>query len=139
MRPELKALYQKILLDRAKSTLGFEKGPEAQHIIEAYNPVCGDQFKLFLDLDTDKVDHASYHGYGCAISKASTSLLIESIQGKNLDECRKLIDFFKQCMSGMATNPGEIYQALALSKEFPGRQQCAVLSWQAFENFIDGL
>ena len=79
MNDSLKELYNQIILERQKDLTGFEKREDAEVIIEAYNPVCGDKFNLYLDFEGKKVSKASYHGYGCALSKASTSLLIETL------------------------------------------------------------
>ena len=69
MTDSLKKLYNQVILDRQRDQSGFEKRDDAEVIVEAYNPVCGDKFKLFLDFDGDTISQASYHGYGCALSK----------------------------------------------------------------------
>ena len=92
MKDALKQLYNKLILDRQKDLTGFEKRENAQNVIDAYNPVCGDQFKIYLDLEGGDVTKASYHGYGCALSKAATSLLIEGLAHKSVDECKKFIE-----------------------------------------------
>ncbi len=136
MSEDLKKLYQAVLMERQKSTLGFQKREDAQHIIEAYNPVCGDQFQIYLDIENGFLQKVSYHGYGCAVSKASSSLLVESLSAKSLVDCRSQLQYFYQCMDGKETQPPEIYEALAMSKNFPGRQQCATLSWDAIQEFL---
>ena len=95
MKEDLKKLYSKLILEKQHDTSGFEKREDASHILEAYNPLCGDQFKLYLDLQDGQLVKASYHGYGCALSKVSTALLIERLQGKSIDESKELIlDYF---------------------------------------------
>lgn len=138
MKPELKQMYQKILLARARHPPGYRKLQHAQQV-EAYNPVCGDQFKLFVDIDGYRIRDIAFQGYGCAISKASTSLLVEKLKGKTLKECKAQIQYFHACMDNREAEADDIYKALALSKNFPGRQQCALLSWEALEKFLKNL
>jgi len=137
MKDALKQLYNKLILDRQKDPTGFEKRDDAQNVIEAYNPVCGDQFKLYLDFDREVISRASYHGYGCALSKAATSLLIEGLPGKTVHECKEFIAYFFNSQNNDDEQAPEIYKALAVAKKFPGRKQCTTLSWEAVSNFID--
>ena len=136
MKEDLKKLYSKLILEKQQDTTGFEKREDASHILEAYNPLCGDQFKLYLDLQDGQLVKASYHGYGCALSKVSTALLIERLQGKSIDESKELIlDYFNDLKSP-AAHSDEIIKALARAKSFPGREQCTVLSWKAAREFF---
>lgn len=136
MKDALKQLYNKLILERMKDPTGFEKRNDAQNVIEAYNPVCGDQFKLYLDFDGEVVSRASYHGYGCALSKASTSLLIEGLSGKTEYECKGFIEYYFRTLENNDEQAPEIYKALAVAKKFPGRKQCTTLSWEAVLDFI---
>ena len=138
MKQELKDLYHKMVLDRSRSTSGYQKNEQAPHQIEAYNPVCGDHFKIYVDIEDGTIQEISFHGYGCAISKAATSLLVESMKNQTLETCVKQLQYFFDCMDDQSDAP-EIYQALSMSKNFPGRRQCAELSWKAFENFVEDL
>jgi len=137
MKDALKQLYNKLILERLKDPTGFEKRDDAQNVIEAYNPVCGDQFKLYLDFEGDRITKVSYHGYGCALSKASTSLLIEGLPGKTEYECKEFIEYYFRTLENNDKQAPEIYKALAVAKDFPGRKQCTTLSWEALSNFID--
>ena len=136
MKDALKQLYNKLILDRQKDPIGFEKRENAQSVIDAYNPVCGDQFKIYLDLERGDVTKASYHGYGCALSKAATSLLIEGLADKSIDDCKKFIEYYFQSLDNNDGESPEIYKALAMAKEFPGRKQCTTLSWEAVSKFL---
>lgn len=135
MTDSLKKLYNHLILERQKDPSGFEKRENAHVKLEAYNPLCGDQYKLYLDFDGEVITQATYHGYGCALSKASTSLLIEGLRGKNTDECLEYIRWYRHSLDGHG-NPSELIKALALAKNFPGRQQCTVLSWEAVSNYL---
>jgi len=137
MNEQLKALYQKVLLTRQKSQQGYSKRPAAEVALEAYNPICGDQFTLYFDWSDDRLTQVSFHGYGCAISKASTSLLVEELEGCTLIEAQEVLNtFFAQMESSQADNPDDLRKALAVSKDFPGRAQCALLSWESFDDYL---
>ena len=136
MKEDLKRLYSKLILEKQHDTTGFEKREGASHILEAYNPLCGDQFKLYLDIQKDRVINATYHGYGCALSKVSTALLVEGLQGKSIDEGEDLIRKYLHDLKNPNENSDEIIKALARAKNFPGREQCTVLSWEAAREFI---
>ena len=137
MKDALKQLYNKLILERQKDPAGFEKRENAQFVLEAYNPVCGDQFKIYLDFEGEVISKASYHGYGCALSKAATSLLVEGLAGNSVNECLEFIKFYYRSLDRDHVEAPEIYKALAVAKKFPGRKQCIVLSWEAVLNFID--
>lgn len=136
MKDELKRLYSKLILERQKNPIGFERREDAEIVLEAYNPVCGDHFKLYLDIDGDVISKASYHGYGCALSKASTSLLIEELPGKTVDECKELIEFYFRSLENDDDEVPEIIKALAMAKNFPGRKQCTTLSWETVSKYM---
>ena len=82
---KLTALYQGVILQHNNAPQYFEKRLAAQHVIDAYNPLCGDKFKLFLDIENGTIVKATFHGYGCAISKVATSVLLSKIQGQNIE------------------------------------------------------
>jgi nitrogen fixation NifU-like protein len=136
MKDALKLLYNKLILDRQKDPTGFEKRKNAHNVIDAYNPVCGDQFKIYLDLEGGNITKVSYYGYGCALSKAATSLLIEGLADKSVDDCKKFIEYYFQILDNNDGESPEIYKALAMAKEFPGRKQCTTLSWEAVSKFL---
>lgn len=136
MSNSLKKLYHKIILERQRDLAGFEKREDADLILEAYNPLCGDKFMLYLDFQGDVIRRANYYGYGCALSKASTSLLIEGLPGKNLDDCQGLIESYFENLKEANVETEEIIKALSMARNFPGREQCVVLSWQTVLEFI---
>jgi nitrogen fixation protein NifU and related proteins len=136
MDSKLSQLYQGVIMKHNNEPFYFEKRTTAQHIIEAYNPMCGDKFKLFLDIENDIVTQATFHGYGCAISKASTSVLMKNIQGQPLSKIADLIaDYFK-IMENTSENTDEELTAFAAAKDFPGRIKCATLAWDSINEFI---
>ena len=137
MDSKLSQLYQGVILKHNNEPFHFEKRPTAQHIIEAYNPMCGDKFKVFLNIENGIVTHATFHGYGCAISKASTSVLMKKIQGQPLDEVVKLVkDYFKIIENTEGVSYDEELTAFAAARDFPGRLKCATLAWEAIDEFL---
>jgi nitrogen fixation protein NifU and related proteins len=143
---DITKLYQDFILKRSQDDQNFEKRPTAQHTLEAYNPLCGDKFKLFLDVENEVISKATFHGYGCAISKASTSVLIEKIQNKTYDEALILINAYfgvinpKNTEGPLSTVKTEVdadIQAFEVMQQFPERLTCATLSWQAALDFLE--
>ncbi|MEO1052315.1 MAG: Fe-S cluster assembly sulfur transfer protein SufU [Bacteroidota bacterium] len=141
---ELHHLYDEVILKHSKEPCQFYKMEDADIVLEAYNPVCGDQFKLYLKLQDDCISDISFHGYGCAISKASTSVLVDQLKGKPLQELPALIEGFLQVVDPKidinelkVTSP----ELLAFSKtrEYPGRLQCATLGWEELQHYIASL
>ncbi|MEM6723602.1 MAG: Fe-S cluster assembly sulfur transfer protein SufU [Bacteroidota bacterium] len=131
---DLKTLYQQTIRDYAKADRYYYKMDDAHESIEAYNPYCGDQFRLYLKWDGEAVESASFHGYGCAISKASTAILIEYIQGRSREEINQLIQQFNRILKkeSLPEDP-ENLKVFQAAKAFPGRETCATLSWEALE------
>jgi nitrogen fixation NifU-like protein len=136
MDEKLKQLYQGVILKHSRSPVNYEKKEDAAIKIEAYNPLCGDQFKLFMETEEDVVKSIHFHGYGCAISKASTSILVKKIEGKKIEEVEQLLqEYFDMLESGEA-HPDEELEAFAAAKSFPGRMQCATLSWESLQKWL---
>lgn len=125
-------MYHPIILRHNQHPVGFEKRPDAPHIVRAYNPLCGDKFSVALDIENGVVAQATFHGYGCAISKASTSVLVEKIRGKSLPEIRKILETFLRTVETGAPAPtDDETAAFAEARNFPGRMDCATLAWRA--------
>lgn len=135
-----KALYQQVIMQHNREPVAYEKRPEASIVIEAYNPLCGDQFKLYLEMGEGRVREVHFHGYGCAISKASASILVKKIRGKTVEEVRELIERFSRIVrpegGAIPENEDEEMAAFATAREFPARLQCAVLAWEALEKYL---
>lgn len=139
MDKRLKQLYQSVILQHNKSPYHYQINEAAPHQIEAYNPLCGDQFKLYLDIQEGKVHQASFHGFGCAISKSATSVLIKQIEGKSIAEIQELCATYRTvtdpAIKEITTKEEELL-AFEAAKAFPERLKCATLSWEALEAFF---
>jgi nitrogen fixation protein NifU and related proteins len=137
---DLTDLYQEVILDHNRRPRNFGVLENATHHAEGYNPLCGDRLKLFLKLDGDVITDVRFEGSGCAISKASASLMTDSLKGRDVATARSLFDRFHR----MVTTPpdrevddlGKL-SALAGVREFPVRVKCASLAWHTLKAALD--
>ena len=141
MDPQLRELYQEVILDHNKSPRNFKKLDTANRTAEGYNPLCGDKIDIFLDIEGDVVKDISFLGSGCAISKASASLMSTIIKGKSADEAKKLFEKFHDFITGKLDENASIEElgklaVLAGVKEFPMRVKCASLAWHTMINAL---
>ena len=131
---ELSELYQQVILDHNKKPRNFRKLEAANHSAEGFNPLCGDQLTVYLNLEDDAVKEVSFEGSGCAISKASASMMTQAIKGKSKQEAEQLFSEFHQMVTGELdeenTENGlgnlKIFSGV---REFPVRVKCASLPW----------
>jgi nitrogen fixation NifU-like protein len=129
-------LYHSIILQHHRKPIGFEKRPAASHIEDAYNPVCGDKYKLYFDFEQNVIQKITFHGYGCAVSKASTSILVEKMLGKTVDEALEICQsYFEMIQKGVLTDD-ESLNVFEVARHFSGRLTCATLAWDAFQQFL---
>ena len=138
---ELRDLYQEVILDHNKAPHNYRQMADASRVALGHNPLCGDKLTLFVKLDGDRIADAAFQGSGCAISKASASLLTDAVKGKSLAEAESLYGRFHDLLTG----PPDVKPDPALVKtlgklavfsgvrEFPVRVKCATLSWHALE------
>jgi nitrogen fixation protein NifU and related proteins len=137
---ELDELYQSVILDHNKSPRNFRKLEGATNHAEGRNPLCGDQFDVWLKLDGDVITEAAFLGQGCAISKASASMMTQAVKGKTVDEARELFEQFHDVVTGTGTKsplPSKLDVFRGVSA-FPIRVKCATLSWHALNKALDG-
>jgi nitrogen fixation NifU-like protein len=139
---ELNELYQQVILDHNKSPKNFRKIENATKEIEGYNPLCGDHIMLYLLMDGDVIKDISFTGSGCAISKASTSMMTAAMKGKTIEEAEKLFDNFHALVSGddndvdmNALGSLKVFEGV---KEFPARVKCAILAWHTLHAALEG-
>lgn len=139
MNERIKGLYQSHILTKSKDVSKVGILENVTHTLEAYNPMCGDKYTVYLQLEDSKVLDAKFEGFGCAISKASTAVLADVVIGKELDQISKLIeDFLKLIDADSSVDPEDITKddqllAFAAAREFPERHTCASLSWEEFK------
>jgi len=140
---ELRELYQEVILDHNKRPRNFHKLEEANRTAEGYNPLCGDQITVSLRLEDDVIKDISFQGSGCAISKASASLMTTSVKGKTQAEAEVLFDRVHTMLTGerdTTVDPHELGKLAVLSGvcEFPARVKCASLAWHTLRAALKG-
>ena len=134
MSADLDALYQEIILDHYKSPRNFRGMPDPDRRVEAYNPLCGDHYTIYLKMRDGVIADVSFEGAGCAISKASASLMSSMVKGRTREEAETLFGIFHRLVIGEKITPGETdsigkLAAFANVSEFPARVKCASLAW----------
>ena len=139
MFDDLTDLYQQVILDHSKRPRNFGPLEGANCTAEGHNPLCGDHVTMFLRVDGDTIKDIHFVGDGCAISKASASLLTETLKGKPKDELKGLFDKFHQMITTGQIN-GEVGKLAAFAgvHKFPARVKCAILPWHAAMAAIEG-
>ena len=139
MFDDLTELYQQLLLDHSKSPRNFRVLPDANRIAQGTNPICGDNYTLYARMDGDVVQELTFQGSGCAISKASASLLTESLKGKTKAEVKLMFDKVRDMITtGHIDGDLGKLSALAGVHRFPVRIKCAILPWHAVAAAVEG-
>ena len=139
---DLRELYQQVILDHNKNPRNYREMPNATSKIEGYNPLCGDHYMVFLSVDNDVIKDISFTGNGCAISKASASVMSTTVKGKTRDEAEQLFDTFHRLVTGDASalSAADLGRLAAFSgvSEFPARVKCATLAWHTLRSALAG-
>lgn len=139
MFDELSDLYQQVILDHCKNPRNFHELPAATCSAQGHNPLCGDQLKLFLEMDGDTIKEAAFVGSGCCISKASASILTTTVVGKKREEVQQLFDLVHDLVThGNAEGDMGKLAVFAGVHKFPARVKCAILSWHALMAALKG-
>jgi nitrogen fixation NifU-like protein len=138
----LRELYQEVILDHNKSPRNFRAMPDANRKVEGYNPLCGDHYTVFLRMQGDVIADVSFEGSGCAISKASASVMSSMVKGKSKDEVETLFDDFHNLVTGKLDGEGNLdtlgrLAAFGGVAEFPARVKCATLAWHTLKAALD--
>jgi len=130
---DLRDLYQETILDHNKRPRNFKKLEDANRSADGYNPLCGDKVKVYLRLEEGCVKDLSFEGSGCAISKASASVMTESLKGKTVAEVEAIFKRFRDLVTGKAEDADDLGKLVVFSGvcEFPTRVKCATLAWHA--------
>lgn len=129
---EIADLYQELIVDHSRRPRNFRRLEDPTHKAEGFNPLCGDRVKVYLNLEEDIVRDVSFEGEGCAISKASASLMTESVRGKTKAEVERLFSRFHDLATGSTDADAAALGKLAVFsglRGFPARVKCATLAW----------
>ena len=138
--PDLKGLYQEVILDHSKRPRNFRELEGATAHADGYNPLCGDRVTIYLRLEGDRIESVSFNGSGCAISTASASILTETLKGKTRAEAGGLFDRFHDLVTGKDVGPDPALGKLAVFSgvsEFPARVKCATLAWHTLKSALE--
>lgn len=140
---ELSELYQQVILDHNKKPRNFHRLETANRSAEGYNPLCGDQLKVYMQLEDEVVEDISFEGSGCAISKAAASMMTQSVKGKTKQEAETLFDEFHRMVTGELDEENEPNHLGRLTifagvRDFPARVKCASLSWHTMHAALHG-
>lgn len=137
---DLADLYQAVILDHNRRPRNFEEMDDPDRVAVGDNPVCGDHYTVFLQMDGDRIKKVSFQGAGCAISKASASVMTSLLKGKTLEEAKELYEHFHNLVTTGEVDEANLsdLSAFAGVYQFPARIKCATLSWHAALNAAGG-
>ena len=138
---ELRDLYQEVILEHSKKPKNFRVLEAANHKAEGFNPLCGDHFTIYVDVKDGAISDIGFQGSGCAISKASASMMTQMLKGKTEAEAEGIFTKFHDLVTGHAAGDGQELGKLAVFagvSEFPLRVKCATLAWHALRAALKG-
>ena len=135
---ELRELYQEVILDHNKRPRNFRVLEATSHRAIGHNPLCGDQITVFVELDGDVIRDVSFQGTGCAISKASASMMTDAVKGKTISEAQELFMDFHAMVTSTPDSLPDVERVGKLAAfagvcEFPARVKCASLAWHTLQ------
>lgn len=136
---DLSHLYQELILDHNRHPHNFGELSDATHTSLGKNPLCGDSLVLYVKVTNDCIEDIKFQGDGCAIFKASTSMMTDALKGRSVDEARNIYDeFHKMLVSESQVDSVLLGKLAAFSgvKEFPIRVKCASLPWHTFDGAL---
>ena len=140
---EVNELYQEVILEHNKNPRNFRDIPDADKKALGNNPLCGDALQVYVAIDGETITDVAFKGSGCAISKASASMMTQAVKGRTKDEAEVLFDEFHRMVLGELdeeseeTHLGKL-RIFAGVREFPARVKCASLSWHTLHAALQG-
>jgi nitrogen fixation NifU-like protein len=139
---DLRELYQEVILEHSKAPRNFKQPASVNRSAEGYNPLCGDHFTVYLEMEGDAIRDIGFKGSGCAISKASASMMTQIVKGKNKQEASALFEQFHKLVTGTdgqqkEADLGKLAVFSGVS-EFPTRVKCATLAWHTLQAALAG-
>ncbi len=136
----LRDLYQEVILDHNRRPRNFGELDGADRHADGHNPLCGDRLAVYVNLDGETITDVTFLGSGCAISKASASLMTDAVKGKTLDEARRLFDRFLALVTDAAAPDDPALGKLAVFagvRDYPTRVKCASLAWRTLRAAVE--
>jgi nitrogen fixation NifU-like protein len=141
MMAELEELYQEVILDHNKSPRNFRVIENADRKADGFNPLCGDHVTVYLRLRDGLIEDISFQGSGCAISKASASMMTAELKGKRESDAGELFDKVHKMLTGDGVDGGQSLGKLTVLSgvsKFPARVKCASLAWHTMNSALKG-
>jgi len=139
--PDLRELYQELILEHSKAPRNYRAMERADRKAEGYNPLCGDHFTVYVQTQGDSIADITFQGSGCAISKASASLMTQSVKGKTREQAKQLFELFHRTVTGenhgLSVDLGKLSVFSGVA-EFPARVKCATLAWHTLQAALEG-
>jgi nitrogen fixation NifU-like protein len=130
-------LYDPLILEYQKKDTQYGKRPDAGHRVSAYNPVCGDAFDIWFDVQDGRMRDVRFSGYGCAVSRSSTAVLTEMLEGKLIDELHEAVArYLRFVENGQNRSVPEKWIPFRKAGLYPGRLKCATLAWDELHHFF---
>ena len=138
---DLRELYQEVILDHNQNPQNFGLLESPTHSGDGYNPLCGDKLQLHLEVEGDRVKDIRFNGSGCAISKASSSIMTTVVKGKSTTEVESLFDSFHQLVTTGKSNRNNLGKLVVMAgvHKYPARVKCATLAWHTLKNCLSGI
>jgi nitrogen fixation protein NifU and related proteins len=140
---DLRDLYQEVILEHSKAPRNYRELKSADRKAEGFNALCGDRLIVYVEMQGDLIRDIGFQGSGCAISKASASMMTQSLKGKTKEQARVLFEGFRQTVTGQTTGNGNQVDLGKLTvfsgvSEFPTRVKCATLAWHTLQAALEG-
>lgn len=139
---DLQDLYQEVIIDHNRRPRNYRKIEHADHVLEGFNPLCGDRITLYvkINLEEDVIDDVSFLGSGCAISTASASIMTECVKGLTIQQAKVVFKMFHLMLTTLTTDRPDNFppklEVFAGVREFPARVKCATLAWHTLNSAL---
>ena len=138
----LEEVYNDLIMEHSMNSYNKKKLDDADYCELGHNPNCGDEISIELKLDGDVIEDMAFTGHGCAISQASTSIMIDTLRGKTIEQAKEIIETFIEMIKREITNEEELEKledAIAFRNiaNMPARVKCALLAWHTMEDILD--
>ena len=136
-------IYNELIMEHSMNSYNKKKLEKADYREIGHNPNCGDEITLELKMNGDVIEDMAFSGHGCAISQASTSIMIDTLKGKNIEEAKKITEIFIGMIKREITDEEELKKledAIAFKNvsNMPARVKCALLAWHTLEDILNG-
>lgn len=138
----LEEVYNDLIMEHSMNSYNKKKLDDANYCKLGHNPNCGDEISIELKLDGDVIEDMAFTGHGCAISQASTSIMIDTLRGKTIEQAKEIIETFIEMIKREITDEKELEKledAIAFRNiaNMPARVKCALLAWHTMEDILD--